>query len=140
MRWRGAATIILALGLACASTGTVSERAFLFESRSVVWQAATRAMQDVGARIVASAESAGTLAGVVDMVELGGRVRIDVRVASAAGASDLEGAGTDLDVSVVLEGSPNDDPELRSNLAEVRDTYITAVKWQAAVLRSKSGR
>ena len=137
---RAGVVLVLLTVLSCASTGTVSDRAFFYEGRSVVWQAALRAMRDVGARIVSSSEPAGILTGALDLVELGGRVRLDVRVSSSPGGTEAESTGTDLDVSVTLEGRPNDDLELREDLAEVRDAYIDAARRHAASMGGRYRR
>lgn len=135
-----ALALAVVVTLSCTTTGTVSEQSFLYEPKPVVWQAAVRAMQDIGAKILASSENAGMLSGALNMVELGGRVRIDVSVRPSGGGSQAMNEGSDLSVSVVLEGVENDDPQLREDLARIRDEYIEAAKYHARVLQSRSPR
>lgn len=136
------AALVLAVvfTLSCTTTGTVSDQSFFYEPKTVVWQAAVRAMQDIGAKILASSENAGMLSGALNIVELGGRVRIDVSVRPSGGGSQAMNEGTDLSVSVVLEGVENDDPQLREDLAKIRDEYLEATEYHARALQSRSPR
>ena len=120
---------LFALLFSCASgAGSVSELRWYDQPRSDVWQAALRAMDDIGANILFQSQSSGILTGTLNQVELGGQVRIDVSVRDSAGGGSAQAVTSDLRVSVLLEGEPNEDPELRRDLALIRDTYLEAVE------------
>jgi hypothetical protein len=128
---------VLILTLSCASSGPgpVSDRQWYDGGFDRVWAAAVRAMADIGADIAVQSRASGMLAGTLDMVELGGRVRIDVSVRRTAGASSPSGGTTDVSAAVGLEGRPNDDPELRDDLAVIRDRYMSAVDHHMGAFR-----
>ncbi len=120
---------LFALLFSCASgAGSVNELRWYDQPRSDVWQAAVRAMDDIGAKIVVQSQSSGILTGALDQVELGGQVRIDVSVRDSAGGGSAQAVTSDLRVAVLLEGEPNEDPELRRDLGVIRDTYLEAVE------------
>ncbi len=120
---------LFALVLSCASgAGSVNELRWYDQPRTDVWQAAVRAMDDIGAKIIVQSQSSGILTGALNQVELGGQVRIDVSVRDSAEAGGAQSLSSDLKVAVRLEGEPNEDPELRQDLARIRDTYLEAVE------------
>jgi len=120
---------LFALLLSCASgAGSVNELRWYDQPPSDVWQAAVRAMVDIGADITIQSQSSGVLNGTVDQVELGGPVTVDVSIRDSVGGGGGQSLTTDVRVSVHLEGKSNDDPELRQDLGRIRDTYFDAVE------------
>ena len=132
---RRLALLLVVAAVACASgTGSVNDLRWYDQPKGDLWQAAIRAMTDIGARIVIQSQTSGTLSGTLDQVELGGQVRIDVSVRDSAGDPGSRSVSSDLRISVRLEGVPNDDPELRTDLTRIRDTYLDAVDHHVALL------
>jgi hypothetical protein len=119
---------LLLMVLSCASgPGPVSDRQWYDQPVDVAWAAAVRAMSDLGADLLVQSRSSGMLAGALDMVELGGRVRIDVTVRSSAGGSGTLVTTSEVSASVRLEDRPADDPQLRDDLAAIRDRFMEAL-------------
>lgn len=139
------ATAIL-VSMSCASSGSIGEMRMFMQPRSEVWEAATVAMDDIGAKIIVSNRSSGLLVGDVTRGELGGRVRLDVTIRASSQAQDdsrmNQGGprgGSDLSVAVTYEGGVPDDPYLKAELKELKDQYLEAVETILAVGRYGRG-
>lgn len=118
----------LCASLSCASSGSISEMRMFVQPRSELWEAATVAMHDIGARIIVSNRSSGLLAGDVTRGEFGGGVRLDVTVRSSSQTQDGTLSGSDISVAVTYEGGVPDDPSLIAELRYLKDQYLEAVE------------
>lgn len=127
------ATAIL-VSMSCASSGSISEMRVFVQTRSELWDAATVAMHDIGARIIVSNRSSGLLAGDVNRGEFGGRVRLDVTVRSSSQTQDGTRSGSDISVAVTYDGGLPDDSSLKIELKDLKDQYLHAVESNLGVV------
>lgn len=127
------------VSMSCASSGSIGEMRMVMQPKSDVWHAAVAAMHDIGATIRVSNEASGSLAGDVGNGELGGLVRIDVTVRPSAQNQDGSRSGSDISVSVSLDGGVPDDPSLKNELRSVKDEYLDAVESNLVYVRGSRG-
>ena len=118
-----AALIVACLG--CATTQSVGTTTTIYTDRDRLWLAAQGALQDIGARIVVSNRSTGTLVGRLDVE--GTPIELTVSISGSPAPGERFEGYWDVNVRGALVGDSAPDEEWQRRLTYFEDQVMERV-------------
>ena len=123
-------TLILVLLLGCASSGRVGPSQYFEADEGIIWSAALEAVQAMGAKVVVSNRTSGIIAATMNVVEIGGGVRLDISV-------DDQLRGSEVQVRASLKSSAEAGDAYREELQYLEKQYLDLVDQGISKLMSR---